>query len=153
MEFKHKEIIEIDTFYLETPECESFNKLKKESTSVEHLDNYYNWMCLVVGQYNQLHSSDVQVSISNLSDVYEHKVIDETFWYRASFTLAFSYKDCIYEHPKWYRNWFFDELNEIWKEHLQDECVYTTPPGEWLTLKSIGKAFSPFVHHINHQPI
>ena len=153
MEFKHKEIIEVDSFYLETPENERFNELKKQSTYQEHLDNYYNWFCLMIGMYNQYHSHDHQVYISDLSDVYEHKNIDEVFWFRSSFFLTFTYDVCAYENPKWYRNGFLDELNVIWRSDRVDEYDYIKPPGVWLELSSVGKAFSPFVHHVNHEHI
>ena len=153
MEFKHKEIIEVDTYCLETLKNERFNELKKQSTSQEHLDNYYNWLCITIGMYNQYHSDDHQVNISDLSDVYEHKNVDEVYWFRSSFILTFSYEKCSYDHPKWYRNWFLDELSVIWGSGRKDDYNYTPPPGEWLDMCSegyTGKAFSPFVHHVNH---
>ena len=154
-EFKYKEIIEVDTFYSDLPTVQNFNQAKKQSTPSEHLDNYYNWMCLTVGTYNKYNDrfSDVQVNISDLSQSYEHRVIDEIAYFRASFTLTFCFEECLYEHPKWYRNHLYEDLLAPYKSYLKDKTVFTKPPGAMLNLSGGFNVSEPFVKHVNHQPI
>jgi hypothetical protein len=154
-EFKYKEIIQVNMFHSDEPAAQNFNQAQKQSTPTEHLDNYYNWMCLMVGTYNKDNSrlADEHVTIADLSDPYEHKSSAETINFRASFILTFHFEELVYEHPKWYRNWFHEELNQIYKEYLKDECIYTEPPGAILNLSRGFNVSEPFVKHVNHQPI
>jgi len=154
-EFNYKEIIEIDTFYGDELTHPKFYQAKKQSTLIEHLDNYYNWMCLTIGTYNTYPDrlSDVLVKISELSKPYEHKVIDEIVYLRATFTLTFCFEKCQYEHPKWYRNNFYEDISAAYKSYLKGKTVFTGPPGEILNLSNGFEVSYPFVKHVNSQPI
>ena len=129
-EFKNKEII--------------------QSNSHENLDDYYNWMCDMIGHHNTSRDyDDVTIKISDLSTSYEHIEHDEKYL-RASFTLCFQYEECSYEHPKWFRYYFYQALLEPHKGHLQDKTSFTKPPGKKFKLKSSELEFSKsFVKHIN----
>ena len=119
MEFKSKEVIQGD--------------------SREHLNNYYNWMSITIGTYNKLTIQGDTLRVSDLSEPYKHIHGDKNCL-RASFTLTFEFEDCVFEHPKWYRYWFYEGL---YGQHSD----FTDPPGYMVDLGDM-EVHMPYVQHI-----
>lgn len=107
-----------------------------QAVNIEELVKYHNWMTTVIPIYIKKDAvSGEEIEISPLNGFFEKEINFEPTEqfpdgsrkvYQSTFNLSFFAEDCPYEHPKWFRYWFYDALGTSWRH--EEDSIYPYPP-------------------------
>ena len=127
-----------------------------QAANVEDLTKYHNWMTNIIPLYIKNDANvDEEIKISSLNGFFEKEITFEPTdefpngqrsVYQSTFNLSFFAEDCPYEHPKWFRYWFYEALGSSWR-HNKD-LVYPYPPQ-----KEINGYEVQLVEHLNQRTL